>query len=216
MLPHHTMTILRMFRLSAVTALAGMASLTFSSCAAPAKSVSKRNVDGRTFDVPAYRPTNPRAVRVKASVNNHAVYVMEGNKPLLVTPASFGAPEHGTPLGNHTAYARIRNKRSMSYGKYPMPFWVEFKPGYGFHGGWVHAVNKSHGCVRLPWNVAPKFWELVPLGTPMSILPNQPEDATIGKNIPRLNDAAAPEWPQNVLWTDRVFHITDGKKVFAD
>ena len=210
------MKFLRLFRPFAATAIAGMASLTFTSCAAPAQKTAGRSADGRTFDVPAYRATNPRNVRVKASVNHRAVYVLEGDKPLLVTPANFGAPGHGTPLGNHRAYARIRNKRSMSYGKYPMPFWVEFRPGYGFHGGWVHAVNKSHGCVRLPWNVAPKFWELVPLGTPINVAPNQPEDLTLGKNIPRLNDATAPEWPQNVLWTDRVFHITDGRKVFEN
>ena len=210
------MKFLRLFRPIAATAIAGMLSITFTSCAAPARKASSRSADGRTFDVPAYRPTNPKHVRVKASVNHRAVYVLEGDKPLLVTPANFGAPGHGTPLGNHRAYARIRNKRSMSYGKYPMPFWVEFRPGYGFHGGWVHAVNKSHGCVRLPWNVAPKFWELVPLGTPINVAPNQPEDLTLGKNLPRLNDATAPEWPQNVLWTDRVFHITDGRKVFEN
>lgn len=201
--------------LAAAITAAGLA-VSFSSCKSTTPTVARTGPDGRTFDLPAYRPKNPSAVHVKASVNNRAVYVMEGNRALLVTPASFGKPGTGTPLGNFTAYTKIRNKRSMSYGKYPMPFWVEFKSAYGFHGGWVHGQNVTHGCVRLPWNVAPKFWALVPTGTRISIAPSQPEDATIGQNIPRLNDGPAPEWPQDVLWTDRIFHRTDGRPVFAD
>ena len=125
-------------------------------------------------------------------------------------------PGKGTPLGSFSAYTKIRNKRSGSYGNYPMPFWVEFKSAYGFHGGWVHSSNVTHGCVRLPWNVAPKFWALVPQGTRISIATSQPEDATIGRNIPRLNDGPAPEWPKDVLWTDKVFHRTDGRTIFAN
>jgi hypothetical protein len=189
---------------------AAVVALAFTSCQAP-KRTTGSGVDGRTFDVTAYRPSNPSAVRVKASVGNRAVYVMEGSRVLLATPACLGAPGHGTPLGNHRAYARIRNKRSMSYGKYPMPYWVEFKPGYGFHGGWVHNSNKSHGCVRLPWNVAPKFWNLVPIGTPINVAMSQPEDATVGRNLKRLADEAAPEWPKDVLWTDRVFNLHNDK-----
>ena len=33
----------------------------------------------------AYRPTDPSAVEVKVSIENAAVYVMEGDRPLLVT-----------------------------------------------------------------------------------------------------------------------------------
>ncbi|HEX2749463.1 MAG TPA: L,D-transpeptidase [Verrucomicrobiales bacterium] len=203
----------KMLKSFAVALLAAGFAGSLSSCNT---TVAKSGPDGRTFDVPAYRPKNPSAVRVKASVNNRAVYVMEGNRPLLVTTACFGKPGAGTPQGNFTAYTKIRNKRSGSYGQYPMPFWVEFQSAYGFHAGWVQPYNATHGCVRLPWNVAPKFWALVPQGTPISIASNQPEDASIGKNIPRLNDGPAPEWPKDVLWTDKVFHLTDSRRVFAD
>jgi hypothetical protein len=210
------MTIPRFLKSLTAALLAATLAGTFSSCKSTSTASVKTGPDGRTFDVPAYRPKNPANVRVKASTGNRAVYVMEGDRPLLVTTACFGAPGTGTPLGNFRAYTKIRNKRSYSYGKYPMPFWVEFKPAYGFHGGWVHAQNTSHGCVRLPWNVAPKFWALVPVGTPISIATSQPEDATIGRNITRINDGPAPEWPQNVLWTDAIFHRTDGRQIFAD
>ncbi|HWB04746.1 MAG TPA: L,D-transpeptidase [Verrucomicrobiales bacterium] len=210
------MIVSKMFKPLAAAVLAAVVAGGFSSCSTSPKTTGRSGVDGRTFDVPAYRPKNPSAVRVKGSVANRAVYVMEGNRPLLVTTACFGKPGAGTPMGNYTAYTKIRNKRSMSYGKYPMPFWVEFKSAYGFHGGWIQPYNATHGCVRLPWNVAPKFFALVPTGTPINISTSQPEDATIGRNIPRINDGPAPEWPKDILWTERVFHLTDSRPIFAD
>jgi hypothetical protein len=212
------MTFSKMLKSFAAALLAAGFAGSLSSCSTPSgtASSSRGGVDGRTFDVPAYRPQNPAAVRVKASVGNRAVYVMEGDRALLVTPACFGKPGAGTPMGNFTAYTKIRNKRSGSYGSYPMPFWTEFQSAYGFHAGWIQPVNSTHGCVRLPWNVAPKFWALVPVGTRINIAPSQPEDATIGRNVPRLNDGPAPEWPKEVLWTDRVFHLADSRPVYVN
>ena len=52
------------------------------------------------YNRPATLPTNPRNVRVKVSTSNQMLYVMEGNKPLLVTPVSVGKPSSPTPKGN--------------------------------------------------------------------------------------------------------------------
>ncbi|MDB4947330.1 MAG: erfK, partial [Labilithrix sp.] len=153
------------------------------------------------YDSPAYRPHNPSAVRVKVSLSQQMVYVMEGNRPLLVTATCVGMPQKPTPRGNFTVYNKIAKKRSGSYGfgvsggtitpaeaskargryvGYPMPYWVEFSPGYGFHSGYVHPFGKSHGCLRLHPNVAPKFFALVREGTPVNIANSQPEDAILG------------------------------------
>ena len=40
-------------------------------------------------------------------------------------------------------------------------------------------------------NIAPKFYDLVQVGTPVIIAAALPEDATIGRNIPRPPDAGA-------------------------
>ena len=40
------------------------------------------------YDVVAYKPRDPGSVRVKVSLQNRMVYVMEGNRPLLVTPTT--------------------------------------------------------------------------------------------------------------------------------
>ena len=57
------------------------------------------------YDSPAHRPTNPSAVRVKVSLSNQAIYVMEGQRPLLVTACTVGGSGNGrTPTGNFTIF----------------------------------------------------------------------------------------------------------------
>lgn len=188
----------------------GLVALSFVGCAAVGPVAE--------FDSPAWRPQNSRDVSVKVSLENRMVYVMEGNRPLLVTPTCIGTPANPTPRGNFTAYKKIEKKRSYTYGfhvvpsrivpgkssatpsgaryvGYPMPYWVEFKAGYGFHAGSVWPMPRSHGCLRLHPNVAPKFFALVGEGTPVNISLRQPEDATLGRNIARPQDFADPDPP---------------------
>lgn len=190
------------------------------------------------YDAPAYRPTNQKNVKVKVSLQNRMVYVMEGNRALLVTPTAIGKPGHETPLGNFKAFNRIEKKRSNTYGYYvkgdqiipgkssktprgyryvgfPMPYWVEFKSAYGFHAGSVWPMPRSHGCLRLHPNVAPKFFALVPAGTPINISHTQPEDHTLGKNVRRPTDYADPDPPKPVMISTAAFPPPKGP-IFAD
>ena len=162
----------------------------------------------------AYKPHNPSNVRVKVSLSKQQVYVLEGDRPLLVAATCIGIPGKATPCGNFTAFNKIAHKRSGSYGfyvsgsrvvaaeaghgsgtyvGYPMPYWVEFAPSYGFHQGYVWPMPRTHGCLRLHKNVAPKFFALVREGTPVSVAHTQPEDQTIGLNVPRPHDFNDPD-----------------------
>ncbi len=181
---------------------------------------------GGTYDAVAYKPRNPENVRVKVSLQNRAVYVMEGDRPLLVTATAIGTPSHPTPKGNFRVYKKVAQKRSYSYGfsvngdrivpvkasdatgryvGFPMAWWCEFAPAYGFHEGAVWPIPRTHGCLRLHKNVAPKFYELVRLGTPVQIAETQPEDSTIGRNLRRPTDYADPDPPANVLISPAIF-----------
>lgn len=178
------------------------------------------------YDQPAYKPKDPSKVVVKVSLSKQMVYVMEGSRPLLVTACCVGTPEHPTPRGNFCVTNKIRNKRSGEYGfavlrdaivptdaghchgryvGYPMPYWVEFCPGYGFHLGWVWPVPKSHGCIRLHANDAGDFFELVKSGTPVRIAATQPEDATLGAKAPRPQDYNDPDLPSPLLTAEKYF-----------
>jgi hypothetical protein len=175
------------------------------------------------YHVDAYAATVPSNVKVFVSLNAKMVYVMEGNKPLLVTPCSVGTPDHPTPTGHFAVTDKNPTKRSGEYGfwvngsnavagsssaspgpgysyvGYPMADWVGFAPGYGFHEGYVWPVPRSHGCLRIHQNAIRKFYQLVQIGTPVIIAQSLPEDATIGANVAHPTDYKDPDPPASVL-----------------
>lgn len=176
------------------------------------------------YDPVGYKPKNPANVKVKVSLQNRMVYVLEGDKALLVTATAIGTPSNPTPKGNFRVTGKIKDKRSGTYGfwakgdtivpgksskspgsgyryiGFPMQYWVEFLPGYGFHVGSVWPIPRTHGCLRLHQNAAREFFELVRVGTPVSIANTQPEDATLGKNPSRPTDYNDPD-PSNAFLT---------------
>ena len=182
----------------------------------------------------AYKPHNPGAVRVKVSLSKQVVYVMEGSKPLLVAATNVGIPAKPTPKGEFHISGKIASKRSGTYGfwvkgdevragesnrstlpgghyvGYPMAFWCEFSPSYGFHQGYVWPSPRTHGCLRLHHNVAPKFYALVHSGTPVSIATTQPEDATIGANVQRPQDYNDPDPAPSFMVSSKVFDSPPG------
>ena len=162
---------------------------------------------GGYYDVPAKRPHNANAVRVFVSTSQQRVYVTEGDRMLLVTPACVGTAKDPTPKGNFRVTAKIANKRRISQpgAGYPMPNWVEFKPAYGFHGGWIHPYPASHGCVRLPWKVSSKFFNLVRPGTPINIAVSQPFDAQYARTVTQPDERPTPEWPAAMLGSRQIF-----------
>lgn len=181
------------------------------------------------YDPVGYKPKNPSNVQVKVSLHNRMVYVMEGNKPLLVTATAIGKPESPTPKGNFCVIEKIEQKRSNTYGMwvkgdsvipakssecpgpgyryvgFPMQYWVGFYPAYGFHVGSVWPIPRTHGCLRLHQNAAREFYELVRNGTPVNISETQPEDATIGKDHHRPTDYNDPDPPATFLISPDVF-----------
>ena len=185
------------------------------------------------YDVPTKLPKNPNNVRVKVSISKQRVYVMEGSEFLMTMPVSVGAPGTSTPTGSFTIYNKEHKHRANTHGYAytggnvqktflakkpagwsftgtPMPYWCEFKANYGFHTGWVKHTPCTHGCIRMHENLAPKFYKIVKVGTPVSIAYSQPEDATTG-NIPLPPDAGPlPDYGGKMYLTDGYFnqHIT--------
>jgi hypothetical protein len=201
------------------------AALFLTSCGTP--SVSSGN-----YRVTAHRPHDPSNVRVKVSLAQQNVYVMEGDRCLMAVATTVGIPAKPTPKGNFTIYSKQENKRSGSYGfrvqgdriipaeaganisgnyvGYPMGYWCEFAPAYGFHQGYVHLHARSHGCLRLKGEAALKFFALVKIGTPVNIENTQPEDATLGPKIQRVDDSKTPDPPGRVSISDAAFQKPSG------
>lgn len=185
------------------------------------------------YDPVGYKPKDPSKVVIKVSLNNRMVYVMEGNKPLLVAATAIGTPSNPTPKGHFRVNNKIQNKRSNTYGfwvkgdtiiagkssnppgsgyryvGFPMQYWVEFLPAYGFHVGSVWPTPRTHGCLRLHQNAAREFYELAKIGTPVYIANSQPEDETIGKNQPRPHDYNDPDPPKSFTISGKVFTVDE-------
>jgi hypothetical protein len=210
-------------RLCLFSGLAAFALLTSCSTLAPTS---------KTYHVVAHKPHDPSKVRVLVSLSKQNVYVMEGDRCLMAVATSVGTSSHPTPRGHFTIYNKIKYKRSGSYGYrvkgdrvvpaeagsnvsgsyvgYPMGFWCEFAPAYGFHQGFVHPYPRTHGCLRLHGEAAPKFFALVRTGTPVDIAETQPQDATIGPSVVRVDDSKSPDPAPAVMITSKGFEEPSG------
>lgn len=169
-----------------------------------------------TFDPPVGEVRNPSALRVKLSTGAQRVYVVEGDRVILATPCSVGTASDPTPKGNFTIYHKnaTRRRQSSPGAGYPMSYWMEFKTAYGMHWGFVKPFPCTHGCVRLPVKSAKKIFDLVRVGTPLNISTSQPEDATVGRTLPILDDSQMPDPPNSYMLSPQVFHDAARGKLY--
>jgi len=187
---------------------------------------------GGAYHVTAYKPHDPSKVVVKVSLSKENIYVMEGDRCLMAVACSVGIPSKPTPRGHFTIYRKEEDKRSGSYGfrvqgdrvvpaeagsnipgryvGYPMGFWCEFAPAYGFHQGFVHPTPRTHGCIRLHGEAAPKFYALVRTGTPVYIAETQGEDASLGSKVQRVDDSHAPDPDPHIMVSSAAFQKPTG------
>lgn len=120
------------------------------------------------------------STRIVIHRSARSIEVWRGRVSLLHAAAAVGAPGMETPLGSFYVTARFWPSDSF-YG----PFALETSaysrlsewPGggvVGIHGTsmpWLLGRAVSHGCVRVANTTALRLAQLVPLGTPISIVP---------------------------------------------
>lgn len=154
----------------------------------------------------AYAPNNPAAVRVKVSTSTQHIYVMEGDRLLMAVQGCVGA-SGATGSGSYSIIEKIKDKRRVSQpdAGYPMAYWCAWKPAYGFHEGFVHPYPRTHGCIRLHREAAARFYALVRIGTPVNIASSQPEDATHGRTVRKLDQSRDPDPPREVIMASSWF-----------
>jgi hypothetical protein len=177
--------------------LAVLSALFLGGCATPVR---------KPYKVTAYAPRNPEAVRVKVSLSTQHVYVLENDRLLMAVQGCVGASQ-ATPTGSFRIQNKIKNKRRVSEpdAGYPMAYWCEFKPAYGFHEGFVHPVPRTHGCIRLHREAAARLFALVRVGTPVDIAQNQPEDQKYAGRVLKLDESRDPDPPRSLLLSEAWF-----------
>jgi lipoprotein-anchoring transpeptidase ErfK/SrfK len=51
----------------------------------------------------------------------------------------------------------------------PMPYFLRFTRGYGMHAGYVPRYRASHGCIRMPREMAKHFFDAAEEDTPVVV-----------------------------------------------
>ncbi len=171
-----------------------------------------RVASASSYHLTAYKPHDPSNVKVKLSTSTQNLFVMEGDRLLMAVQANVGKPGALTPHGHFTIYSKQKERRRASEPDrgYPMAYWCEFAPAYGFHEGFVWPVPHTHGCVRLHREAAARLFALVRIGTPVEIESSLPEDATYGRMVQRLDQSRDPDPPRSVLLSPSWFKDPPG------
>ncbi len=130
----------------------------------------------------------------------------------MAVQSNVGKPGSPTPRGHFTIYNKQKERRRQSEPDrgYPMAYWCEFAPAYGFHEGFVWAVPHTHGCVRLHKEAAARLFALVQIGTPVDIESSLPEDAKYGNQVVRLDQSRDPDPPRSYMMSSSWFKDPPG------
>jgi lipoprotein-anchoring transpeptidase ErfK/SrfK len=147
-------------------------------------------------NVPA-RQTGRASIVV--SLHAQEAYLYRGKTLVATSRISSGREGHRTPIGRFSVLRKDIDHRSSLYGDYvdaqgrivvanvdtrrdskprhthfagaPMPFFLEFSPGYGLHQGYLPGEPASHGCIRMPYWKARQFYQAAHIGTPVRVVP---------------------------------------------
>jgi lipoprotein-anchoring transpeptidase ErfK/SrfK len=142
---------------------------------------------------------NPDNSRVVVSLSRQRAYLMLGEEVALDTPVSTGKVAGMTPSGKFQIAEKERDHHSTLYGNFvdgrgrivrsgvslhidsapsgtrfegaPMKFFCRFNGAIGMHIGILPGYPASHGCVRLPAEIAPLIYDKVKVGTSVEVNP---------------------------------------------
>jgi hypothetical protein len=167
---------------------------------------------GKKYTVKAFKPHNPDNVSVRVSTSTQNIYVMEGDRLLMAVQGCVGTAATPTPKGRFTINRKLKEKRRVSQpgAGYPMAYWCEFLPAYGFHEGFVHPRPRTHGCIRMHKEAAARFYALVKIGTPVYIATTQPQDREFGHFVTPLDQSKDPDPPMSVMMSPSWFNDPAG------
>ena len=136
---------------------------------------------------------------IVVSLRAQEAYLYRGGHRTASSRISSGREGYRTPTGRFQVVRKDEDHRSSVYGDYvdssgrivkanfdsrrdskpphshfvgaPMPYFLEFSPGYGLHQGYLPGEPASHGCIRMPYWKARQFYQAVHVGTPVVVKP---------------------------------------------
>ena len=141
---------------------------------------------------------NPENSRAVVSLSKQRLYLMTGDQVYIDSPISSGKRGHSTPTGTFSIMEKDADHRSSIYGSFvdrkgrvvrsgisskidsapsgtrylgaPMKWFCRLTgSGVGFHVGVLPGYPASHGCIRLPEDIAPLIYQKVRVGTKVRV-----------------------------------------------
>lgn len=137
------------------------------------------------------------APSVRISLSEQRAYFYKGDQLAGVSLISTGREGRRTTTGQFRIVEMQRYHESSLYGKYvnsrgkvvqgnvdtrrhrrpagaryagaPMPYWMRIVGGTGMHEGTLPGYPASHGCIRMPREMAAAFYRSIAVGTPVKI-----------------------------------------------
>jgi lipoprotein-anchoring transpeptidase ErfK/SrfK len=149
--------------------------------------------------------------RVVINLSEQRAYLVERGEVTLIAPIASGKAGWSTPRGRFTVFRKDIDHRSRSFGSVldaagrvvnssatplsrvpsgghyrlaPMPYFLEFSPAVGLHAGYLPGYPASHGCVRMPRDLAARFFGRVSIGTPVAVVGSAQNLSRVRKAIP--------------------------------
>ncbi|MEY2539941.1 MAG: hypothetical protein QOG67_3681 [Verrucomicrobiota bacterium] len=138
---------------------------------------------------------------VELDLQQQRAYLIRGRHLVLESPISSGRYGHLTETGDFKVIEKERNHFSSIYGKIidaegntivtdadadmkvprgrkfvpaPMRYFMRFHEATGLHAGYLPGYPASHGCVRMPEELAIAFFNQVEVGTPVHVFGRTP------------------------------------------
>lgn len=119
---------------------------------------------------------------VEVDLASRTLRVLERGKEVLVTPVAVGSPESPTPTGRFSLTDKLDTGRPDGpYGPFALGLSARSDALTEFAGGdaqvGIHGTNVpssigqpvSHGCIRVPNEVAVQLSRMLALGTPVTV-----------------------------------------------
>jgi lipoprotein-anchoring transpeptidase ErfK/SrfK len=142
--------------------------------------------------------TSTQPLSIVVSLSKQRVYLLVGGKVAVDSPISSGRRNGWTPKGNFFVIEKDHNHHSSLYGNFvngsgqvvrsgvsskkdsapsgthfsgaPMKFFLRLTlQGVGMHAGILPGYPASHGCIRLPHEMAEIIYSRVGLNTPVTV-----------------------------------------------
>jgi hypothetical protein len=112
---------------------------------------------------------SPDQLRVEISLAQQKAQVWKDGVSVLTTVCSTGRQGYPTRPGDYVITDKERSHRSTIY-KVEMPYFMRLSClDFGMHEGVVPNYPASHGCIRLPGDVARRLYAEIPIGTVVTV-----------------------------------------------